>query len=251
MLAPDESELYAYYTGARDNRVVRMSLSGGSLGSPRDVITGIPRNSFHNGGRLRFGPDDQLYVSTGDAGAQDDAQDRDALAGKILRLTPGGDPSDGNPFDNEVFSWGHRNVQGLAFDDAGRLWASEFGNQRRDELNLVEIGQNYGWPVVEGRADDDRFVNPKATWATDDCSPSGIAIAGSTVLVAGLKGQSLYAVAVDGADAAEPQRLFEGEYGRLRTIEPAPDGSLWLTTSNTDGRTDPGPDDDRILRVTV
>jgi glucose/arabinose dehydrogenase len=226
-----------------------MPLSGDSLGSPTDVITGIPRNSFHNGGRLRFGPDDQLYVSTGDAGAQGDAQDRDALAGKILRLTPGGDPSEGNPFDNEVFSWGHRNVQGLAFDDRGRLWASEFGADAFDELNRIEAGGNYGWPEVEGDGGAPAYVDPQQTWATDDNSPSGLAWTAGSLWMASLKGERLWRVTVDGRRAVDPKPFFVGDFGRMRTVAVAPDGTLWLTTSNRDERGTPRQGDDRILRI--
>ena len=250
-LTPDESELYAYYTSADDNRVVRMSFDGTRLGNASTVLTAIPRSTFHNGGRIAFGPDGQLYVTTGDAGETGNAMDRKSLAGKILRLTPAGRPAPGNPFDNAAWSIGHRNIQGIAWDKADRLWATEFGNKRIDELNQIVAGKNYGWPEVEGRGDNDTYVNPKATWPTDVCSPSGLAIARSTAFVAGLRGESLYSVALDGTTAATPERLFEGKYGRIRTVAVAPDGALWMTTSNTDGRADPGRDDDRILRVTI
>ncbi|MBD0292056.1 MAG: PQQ-dependent sugar dehydrogenase, partial [Jiangellaceae bacterium] len=169
-------EVYAYFTSSDDNRVVRLPLRGGRLGEPTVVIDGIPRAGNHNGGRLIFGPDGKLYIGTGDAGSPSRAQDRDSLGGKILRLEPDGSVPADNPFGGSpVFSYGHRNVQGLAFDDDGNLWASEFGQSRWDELNLIRAGQNYGWPEVEGIGDDDRFVNPVAQWSTDEASPSGIA----------------------------------------------------------------------------
>ena len=157
----------------------------------------------------------------------------------------------GNPFGNRTWSYGHRNIEGFAFDADGRLWACEFGENRFDELNLVEKGKNYGWPKFEGKSDDDAYVTPKVTWPTSECSPSGMAITRSTAFVAALQGECVYAVPLDGTDAGEPRALFQGKYGRIRTVEVAPDDSLWVTTSNTDGRGDPAKNDDRILRVTL
>jgi len=251
-LAPDdESVLFAYLTTASDNRVVRMTVDGDSLGEPEPILTGIARASHHNGGRLLFDADGLLYVSTGDAGDPATAQDRDALTGKILRIAQDGKAADGNPFGNRTWSYGHRNVEGLALDGEGRLWASEFGEKRFDELNLIEAGGNYGWPDVEGESDDDGLMRPKATWTTDECSPSGIAVTRSTAFLGALQGECVFAVPLDGEDAGKPQRLFGGENGRIRTVAAAPDGSLWVTTSNTDGRATPGAKDDRILRVTL
>ena len=169
----------------------------------------------------------------------------------MLRVDRNGKASAGNPFGNRTWSYGHRNIEGFAFDADGRLWACEFGENKVDELNLVEKGKNYGWPRFEGKSDEDGFVTPKVTWPTNECSPSGMAITRSTAFVAALQGECVYAVPLDGTDAGEPRALFEGEYGRIRTIEVAPDDSLWVTTSNTDGRGDPGKNDDRILRVTL
>lgn len=250
-LAPDERDLFAYLSTTSDNRVVRMRLREGRLGSPRNVLTGIPRSVHHNGGRIVFGPDGLLYVSTGDAEDSSNSQDRESRGGKILRITPGGKQAPDNPFDNEVFSYGHRNVEGLAFDADDRLWASEFGASETDELNLVQAGENYGWPQVEGRGGDDDLVDPKVTWGTSECSPAGVAIARSTAFVGALQGECVFSVALSGTKTSEPERLLGDEYGRLRTPVAAPDGALWVTTSNTDGRADPGPKDDRILRVTL
>jgi glucose/arabinose dehydrogenase len=218
------------------------------------VIDGIPKAGNHNGGRLTFGPDGMLYVSTGDASEPSRAQDLDSLGGKILRLAPDGSVPADNPFDGSpVFSYGHRNVQGLAFDDDGRLWASEFGQQTWDELNLIQAGNNYGWPVVEGIGGDDRFVEPVAQWSTDEASPSGIAYVRGTVFLAALRGQRLWQVPVPGGAAGSPADFAVGDYGRLRHAALAPDGSLWVLTGNTDGRNPDGPreGDDRILRVTL
>ncbi len=235
--------VYVYYTTDDDNRIARLRLGE----RPQPIVTGLPQAGNHNGGRIEFGPDGMLYAGTGDAGDSDRSQDKDSLGGKILRMTPDGEPAPGNPFDDSlVYSYGHRNVQGLAWDADGQLYASEFGQNRYDELNRIEPGANYGWPEAEGRSDDDRFTNPVATWATDDASPSGIAIVGDRVYMACLRGKRLYRIGVDGRDAAI---LFKDEYGRLRHAEAAPDGSLWVFTSNHDGRGDPRSDDDRIIRL--
>jgi glucose/arabinose dehydrogenase len=239
--------VYVYYTTADDNRIARMRLGQ----RPEPIVTGIPRSGIHNGGRLVFGPDGFLYVGTGDASERGNSQDRNSLGGKILRMTPDGQPAPGNPFGSLVWTYGHRNVQGLAFDRAGRLWASEFGQNRFDEINLIQAGKDYGWPIVEGASDDPRFAAPLVTWPTSDASPSGVAIAGSTLYVAALRGERLWQVPLDGDRTGSPRATLEGEYGRLRAVQLAPDGSLWILTSNRDGRGDPTGDDDRILRLTV
>lgn len=247
----NESVLFAYVTTSGDDRVVRMSLSGDELGSPREILAGIPIGSRHHGGRLLFDPTGALFVSTGDSGDGALAQDRDSLAGKILRIDQDGRAAAGNPFGNRTWSYGHRNIEALAFDADGRLWAAEFGDKSADELNLIERGGNYGWPDVEGRSDDDRLVNPKVTWGTDECSPAGLAITKSTAYVGALQGECLFAVPLDGAGAGKPNAFFRGKHGRIRSVAVAPDGALWVATSNTDGRGDPKAGDDRILRVTV
>jgi glucose/arabinose dehydrogenase len=247
--------LFFYLTTDEDNRVVRATYDGARLGSPQVVISGIPSAFIHDGGRLEFGPDGMLYVSTGEAGDPPIAQDRDSLGGKILRITPEGDPAPGNPEpDSPVWSWGHRNVQGLAFDDGGRLWASEFGANTWDELNLIEPGRNYGWPTIEGEAPgaDPQFAelaNPQVVWNTSQASPSGLAYHQDTLWLAALRGERLWRIDVSGEKAQRPRGFFVGDYGRLRTVVVAPDGNLWVTTSNRDGRGDPSARDDRILLV--
>lgn len=258
-LRPDEAGgtwLYAYHGAADDNRVVRMPLSGQpgarGLGAVEPVFTGIPRNSTHNGGRIAFGPDGYLYVTTGDAQIRDAPQDPDALGGKILRLTPVGDPAPGNPFGTAVWSLGHRNVQGIAWTADGEMWASEFGQNTWDELNHIVGGANYGWPMVEGEAGDDRFTDPVVAWATSEASPSGIAAVGRTVFVSGLRGERLWVVDVGPSSRpARPATVGLDTQGRLRDVVAAPDGSLWILTNDTDGRGSPRADDDVLIRLPI
>jgi glucose/arabinose dehydrogenase len=151
-----------------------------------------------------------------------------------------------------VWTLGHRNVQGLAWTSDGTMWASEFGQNTWDELNVIEPGGNYGWPQAEGIAGDDRFVDPVEQWPTDEASPSGIAAVGDTVFVAGLRGERLWVVDTqDGTAASEPMAALTGEQGRLRDAVAAPDGSLWVLTNNTDGRGSPRPEDDLLLRLSL
>ncbi len=246
--------VYAYFTSDQgDNRIVRMTYrEGNGLGDPEVLVDGIPAGGIHNGGRLAFGPDGMLYAGTGESGDTGLSQDRDSLGGKILRLQPDGGVPQDNPFDGSlVWSYGHRNVQGLAFDGEGRLWASEFGQTEFDELNRIEKGGNYGWPECEGRCETEGLIDPQVVWSTAEASPSGIAIAGDAVYMAGLRGERLWQIPIDGSQAGRPRDHLTGEYGRLRTVVLAPDGTLWLTTSNTDGRGDPRDGDDRILRLTL
>ena len=250
-ITENEKTVFAYYTAANDNRIVSMSWDGRELGAPKVILRDIPKGFIHNGGRMVVGPDDYLYVGTGESGTGRLSQDKNSLGGKILRIRLDGRPAPGNPFDNEVFSYGHRNVQGLAFDDQGRLWASEFGQNRWDELNLITKGADYGWPDVEGSGSVRGMTNPKVVWHTDEASPSGLAYWQNSLWMAGLRGQRLWEIPVDGTKTGDPIAHFRGDYGRLRTVQVAADGgSLLLTNSNTDGRGDPASDDDRLFQIT-
>ncbi|MEU3771730.1 PQQ-dependent sugar dehydrogenase [Streptomyces sp. NPDC032472] len=250
--------VYAYFTTESDNRIARMRYDehrepGQQLGAPDTVLRGIPKGVVHNGGRIAFGPDRMLYAGTGETGNTALAQDRKSLGGKILRMTPDGRPAHGNPEpDSVVYSYGHRNVQGLAWDGEKRLWAAEFGQHTWDELNLIEPGGNYGWPEAEGTAGRPGFRDPVAVWRTDEASPSGIAWAQGSVWMAALKGERLWRIPLAGTrPAAEPEAFLQGQYGRLRTVVSLGGDKLLLVTSETDGRGSPQPGDDRILTLTV
>ncbi len=248
--------VYVMHTSPTDNRVVRMRYTGGVLsGSPQVLVSGIARNKFHNGGRLRFGPDGKLYVATGDGQNGEWAQDRANLAGKVLRINPDGTIPADNPFGNAVWSYGHRNPQGLAFDSQGRLWEQEFGNSVMDETNLIVRGGNYGWPRCEGTTGscaDPGFVAPKRTYPVAAGSCSGIAVVRDVLYVACLRGARLYRAPINGSALGDVQQFLNGTYGRLRTVEPSNDGGLWLTTSNL-GEKDsvPNNSDERVLKVTL
>lgn len=256
MASDDESTVYAYYTTDTDSRVVAMTWDGTTLGEPRVVVQDIPGGeTFHQGGGLVIGPDGFLYVATGDNGDPSSAQDLDSRSGKVLRFTSDGEDAPGNPFDSGVYSYGHRNVEGLAFDDEGRLWASEFGQNAWDELNLVQRGANYGWPEVEGTGGGELYVDPVAVWRTEDASPAGLAYWEGSLWMAALRGQTLWEIPVgeqpdSPALVGQPVPHLAGEFGRLRNVVVATGGdAMLLATSNTDGRGEPAPDDDRLLRV--
>jgi glucose/arabinose dehydrogenase len=253
-LATNDDDLYVYSTADDGNRIERYRLEGtpGSLRlSDREtIVDGLPANSYHNGGRIAFGPDGMLYASVGDAGRSGSAQSLDSLGGKILRMTPQGDVPGDNPFpDSLVYSYGHRNVQGLAWTDDGTLFATEFGQNTWDELNIIRPGENYGWPTVEGIAGDEAFVDPVQQWAPEDASPSGMAAVDGALYIANLRGEVLRMVPTD--DSSSSVDYYDGEYGRIRDAVRTPGGELWLITNNTDGRGTPEPGDDRLLRIAL
>lgn len=247
-----QGRLYAYSTGTDGNRLQRFDVTGApgslALGQPETLLDGIASASYHNGGRIAFGADGMLYVTIGDAGRRDSAQDLDSLNGKILRMTPdGGVPAD-NPFpDSLVYSYGHRNPQGLAWAEDGTMFATEFGQNTWDELNIITAGADYGWPAVEGIGATGDFTDPVQQWEPSEASPSGMTHTDGTLFIANLRGQVLRAVPV--ADPSTSTTYHSREFGRIRDVTEAPDGRLWFVTNNTDGRGTPGPDDDRILSV--
>ena len=175
-----------------------------------------------------------------------------SLGGKILRMTTKGRPAPGNPVKNSlIWSSGHRNVQGFAWDSAKRMYASEAGQKQAGELNVIEKGRNYGWPTVDGAGGGPRFAEPLATWPIDDSYCSGVAVLERTVAQACLSGERLWLISTtgNGTVLGRPRAMLAGEFGRLRSLAAAPDGSLWVGTSNQERGGDPGPEDDRIIRV--
>lgn len=252
-MAVRDGWLVVYYTGRDDHNHVaryRCAKQAGTvrLTDPQQILGGIPAGAVHNGGRVEFGPDGKLYVSTGDSTQRELAQDRRSLAGKILRIEPDGRVPGDNPFaGSPVWSMGHRNVQGMAWAADRTMFAVEFGENTWDELNVIVPGGNYGWPVHEGRAADPAYRNPVQQWPTSEASPSGMAILGDTIYLAALGGQRLITVPVHRPTTSK--EYFVRTYGRLRDVVVAPDRSLWVLTNNTDTRGDPRPGDDRILRV--
>ncbi|MFJ2725586.1 PQQ-dependent sugar dehydrogenase [Streptomyces collinus] len=244
-----DKDVFFMETTAGDNRVVRMSFDGKTLSGYTPLLTGIVRDTQHNGGKIAFGPDGYLYVTTGDAQQSKLAQDKNSLNGKILRITRTGAAAPGNPFGNRVYSYGHRNPQGLAWDGTGRLWETEIGQDTWDELNLVKPGRNYGWPACEGGCSTAGMTNPKMVWKPSDGGvPAQIAIVRNVIYAATLSGHRLWRVPIDatGEAVGAASAYYRGAYGRLRALAKVPGADrLWLGTS------DRGVEKDLLLQVTI
>lgn len=261
----DNHWVYVYYThrtasGPR-NQVVRYTMENQQLHDPKVIIGNIPAASNHDGGRIKFGPDGKLYITTGDAMSPQLAQDRSSLAGKILRVNPDGSIPSDNPFPNSpVYSYGHRNPEGLAWQPGtGQLYATEHGNVGHDEVNKILPGHNYGWPEMQGNVGARQGFTgpviesgPNTTWA-----PSGATfVQGNAfpqwtghLLFASLRGQTLWNLNLDDGNTPKLTSIIQGKYGRLRAVVEAPDGTLYLLTSNRDGHGQPQPGDDRVLHI--
>ena len=271
-----DKTIFVYYTTKVDNRIAKVRLVG-SRPRPEAIVTGIPQAGVHNGGRLAFGPDGYLYASTGDASRAGGAQSTNDLGGKILRMTIAGKPAPGNPFRGSlVWSYGHRNPEGMAWDASGRMYVAEIGEAVWDEVNLIQPGKNYGWPKVQGMSHIAGLTNPIAVWRPEIGVTNGIAIIGHTAVVTCLRGQRIYLMGLGGPINVASERIqssgtgeasiqwrpgagvtgrpvdaLVGKFGRIRDATVAPDGSIWLTTSNRDGRNQPAPSDDRLIRLTL
>jgi len=244
------NEAFVYYTfeaedGSLANRVVKVKKDDGW--SETDILLDdIPGAAIHNGGRLAIGPDDMLYVTTGDADVPDDAQNEENLAGSILRMTTAGDIPEDNPRDDSyIYSYGHRNPQGLAWNEEGFLYSSEHGQAAQDEINLIQPGNNYGWPVIEGDQTNEGMEEPLVHSGDNTWAPSGVAFWDHQLLVTGLRGESLYYY---DEEQGEMVVVFQGE-GRLRDVK-YKDEAIYIITNNTDGRGSPQENDDRLLKLT-
>jgi glucose/arabinose dehydrogenase len=248
-----DQEVFFMHTSSEGNRVAKMNYNGTALSGYASILTGIIKNRYHNGGRIRFGPDGFLYVTTGDAQSGSRAQDRNSLNGKILRITKTGAAAPGNPFGTRLYSYGHRNPQGIAWDSQGRLWESELGNSSADELNLIKPGLNYGWPTCEGSCNVAGMENPKRTWGVAQASPSGIAIVRDVVYMASLRGERLWRIPLaSGESTGTPTAYYVGTYGRLRAVTKVPgEDAFWMGTTNADNNGGDPDGSDRIFRVNI
>ncbi len=250
--------IYLYFTsqegGRFVNQVERYKLQNDSLTDRKVIINGILGSSNHDGGRIAFGPDGYLYITTGDAEQTNLAQDKNSLNGKILRVSADGSIPKDNPFSNAVYSYGHRNVQGIAWDNDGNLWATEHGRSGMlsgmDELNFIKKGNNYGWPIIQGDQQREGMVTPvinsgpNETWA-----PSGATYLNGSIFFAGLRGETLYEAKISNGKVLELKKHLQKEYGRLRTVKVGPDGYLYILTNNRDGRGTPNTGDDKLIRI--
>jgi len=248
-----DRDVFFMHTSTDNNRIVRMTYDGTSLSGYTVLVNGIRKSLFHNGGRIAFGPDGFLYATTGDSQQSSLAQDLNSLNGKILRVTKTGAPAPGNPFGTRIYSYGHRNPQGIAWDSQGRLWEAEFGNSTADELNLIKPGLNYGWPTCEGTCSVAGMENPKRTWSVSVASPSGIAIVRDVVYMAALRGERLWRIPLlSGESTGTPTAYYVGSFGRLRTVTKVPGiDDVWLNTTNCDNNGGAPDGSDRIFRVEI
>ncbi|PTJ72124.1 PQQ-dependent sugar dehydrogenase [Mammaliicoccus sciuri] len=254
VLAPDfkdSKEAYAYYTyedNGQFNRIVKLKLENDTWKEDEVLIDKIPSGQYHHGGRLKIGPDDKLYATTGDASDEQNAQDKDTLGGKILRINLDGSKPKDNPISNSyVYSYGHRNPQGIVWTPDGQMYASEHGNQANDEINEINEGQNYGWPVIEGNEENDNMETPIFTSGSDDTwAPSGIAFKDGIIYSAALRGEGIMKFDVE----KDEMKKVATKYGRIRDVYIVND-DLYFVSNNTDGRGNPSQNDDKMYKVSL
>ncbi|NGX76210.1 PQQ-dependent sugar dehydrogenase [Staphylococcus sciuri] len=254
VLAPDfkdSKEAYAYYTyedNGQFNRIVKLKLENDTWKEDEVLIDKIPSGQYHHGGRLKIGPDDKLYATTGDASDEQNAQDKDTLGGKILRINLDGSKPKDNPMSNSyVYSYGHRNPQGIVWTPDGQMYASEHGNQANDEINEIKVGHNYGWPVIEGNEENDNMETPIFTSGSDDTwAPSGIAFKDGIIYSAALRGEGIMKFDVE----KDEMKKIATKYGRIRDVYIVND-DLYFVSNNTDGRGNPSQNDDKMYKVSL
>lgn len=265
--------LFAYFTTKSDNRLAKFALTRSasgkwSVGKEKIIFKGVQRSSkstTHNGGRVEVGPDGKIWIGIGDAGNGSNSQNKKILAGSVLRLNPDGTIPSDNPYSNAVWAKGLRDTQGVTWDDFGNTWTSEFGEDTWDELNLMQKGKNYGWPIVEGKNryltntlnTNKKYTQPYLVWHPSKAAPSGLSFHRGSLYMAALRGSRLWVIPVLGdKNLGKPQQFFVGRFGRIRDAAPAPDGSIWLITSNKDGRSGMSAGgssvkSDKIIRVAI
>jgi len=254
---------YSAADGGVLNRVLRLRIGKESAAVDKVLLDGIPGDTNHNGGRIKFGPDKLLYITTGERYEPDLAQNKESLGGKILRIAADGSIPAGNPWPGSpVYSWGHRNPQGLAWHpESGDLYSSEHGQSSHDEINRIVSGANYGWPLIEGdeegSAEGVALTPPLLHSGNETWAPSGIAFITQgpwkgQLLAANLAGRQLLKVTLaENGNKAAAEALFAGEWGRIRNVAEAPDGTVYLMTNNRDGRGNPQEGDDKLIALTL
>lgn len=250
--------IYLYYTynsNGNDtlNRVSRFIYKNNTLSNENIIVDKIPGASNHNGGRIKFGPDGNLYITTGDAQNPSQAQKTDTLGGKILRVTDEGKEVAGNPFNNLTYTYGHRNPQGIAWDSKGNLWETEHGKSLPsgyDEINLIEIGKNYGWPTIEGDKTKEGMITPIKNSGSDTTwAPAGATFLNNSFFFGGLRGQALFEAVLENNKIVSFKEYFKSKFGRIRDVVLGPDGLIYISTSNRDGRGIPQKDEDKIIKI--
>ena len=246
--------IYLYITTMTDtenliNKVVRYEVDNGSLKERRVIVDEIPGADRHNGGRIKFGPDGLLYITTGDALNPEGSQDKNILSGKILRVRDDGTIPSDNPFANEVYSYGLRNSEGIAWDGEGRLWATDHGEQANDEVNLIKKGKNYGWPVITGDNSKAGLVNPSLISGTSNTwAPAGLAYHENMLYFGALRGKAIIIAKIEGSRLTDVHEEYKNVFGRIRAVF-FNHSQLYIGTSNRDGRGDPSNLDDRIMII--